>query len=117
MTEAEQEVINRALVWCNIERMEKHLGPAPSRVKTEALAKLSDAVDALDKERAQSVGAEFIAAVRRLDESPEIIKAVMSGFGRRGGASKSEAKKQAVKKNLAEARKKRWPKERRTPVP
>lgn len=37
------------------------------------------------------------------------IKAVMSELGRRGGASKSEAKRAAVKRSLAKARESRWP--------
>lgn len=36
------------------------------------------------------------------------IKAVMSELGRRGGASTSNAKKEAVRKSLAKARKARW---------
>lgn len=37
------------------------------------------------------------------------LKTIMSELGRRGGASKSDAKREAVRKSLAEARASRWP--------
>ena len=42
----------------------------------------------------------------RMDKAT--LKAVMAELGRRGGASKSEAKRKAVRGSLAKARESRW---------
>lgn len=38
------------------------------------------------------------------------VRDYLAANGRKGGESKSKAKKDAVRKNLEKARKKRWPK-------
>ena len=70
MTKAEQEVINRALAWRRIKLMEKRIGQAPPGVEANALSKLADAVDAVEKKRAKAAAkviAEWIAGIRQLE--------------------------------------------------